>query len=172
MCNGQGCHQPWQEGTKGILQGSVLGLILFLIYVKNVAVHLSCKYKVCADDLKLYMKVNYQADTKVFQHDIDMLYAIATSRGLNMNFKKCSLLRFQRRLHGTPPPLYTLDSRALATSNSRTDLEVTVDDALKFHEHTRDVAKKARKDLLKFTVCCSWDIMTEICKSHVRPAME
>ena len=94
----------------------------FLIYVNNVAERLSCKYKICADNLKIYMKVNYshlyQADSEVFQHDIDMLYVTAKSWGLNMNFKKLSILRFQRRLHSTPPPLYTLDGRALATSHS------------------------------------------------------
>ena len=37
----------------GVPQGSTLGLILFLIYIKNVAANLSCKYKIYADDLKI-----------------------------------------------------------------------------------------------------------------------
>ena len=38
----------------GVPQGSVLGPLLFLIYVNNIASDLTCRYKVFADDLKIY----------------------------------------------------------------------------------------------------------------------
>lgn len=74
-----------REVLSGAPQGSVLGPILFLIYISHVAANLSCKRKVFADDLKIYMKVSYdelyQVDTFMFQRDIDTLHATAKSWG-------------------------------------------------------------------------------------------
>ena len=71
--------------TSGVPQGSVLGPILFLIYVNHVASNLSCHYKVFADDLKMYMKIRHNpqasfvVDSQVGQRDIDMLQNTAES---------------------------------------------------------------------------------------------
>ena len=81
----------------GVPQGSVLGPILFLIYINHVASNLCCKYKIFADDLKIYMSIDhgtsYQRDTSAFQRDIDTLCSTSKSWGLYMNSKKCAVLR-------------------------------------------------------------------------------
>ena len=41
--------------TSGISQGSVLGLILFLIYINHVVSGLECHFEIFADDIKLYL---------------------------------------------------------------------------------------------------------------------
>ena len=46
-----------REVRSGVPQGSVLGPILFLIYINHVASNLTCSYKIFADDLKVFMKL-------------------------------------------------------------------------------------------------------------------
>ena len=41
--------------TSGVPQGSVLGPILFLVYINHVVADLQCHYKIFADDIKLYL---------------------------------------------------------------------------------------------------------------------
>ena len=41
--------------SSGVPQGSVIGPLLFLVYINHVVSHLSCKYCLFADDLKLYL---------------------------------------------------------------------------------------------------------------------
>ena len=41
--------------TGGISQGSVLGPLLFLIYIYHIAAKLTCKFGIFVDDLKIYV---------------------------------------------------------------------------------------------------------------------
>ena len=45
---------PWHV-TSGVPQGSVLGPLLFLLYINHVVSGLTCRFKVFADDVKLYL---------------------------------------------------------------------------------------------------------------------
>lgn len=73
--------------TSGVPQGSVLGPTLFLIYINFVAHGLTCKYKIFADDLKIYQKINKTTpsltllDIASVQRDVDLLVSRAESWG-------------------------------------------------------------------------------------------
>ena len=60
----------------GVPQGSVLGPLLFLVFINHVASQLSCKHKIFADDLKIYacLTVADGADPVAsLQSDVDVL---------------------------------------------------------------------------------------------------
>ena len=50
-------HSRPRQVLSGVPQGSVLGPILFLLFVNHIAANLSCQFKIFADDLKMYMNV-------------------------------------------------------------------------------------------------------------------
>ena len=94
----------WHRVTSGVPQGSVLGPLLFLIYVNNVVSGLRCKYKIFADDIKLYLSstpIPPGSGMLDLQRDIDLLVNTASSWGLIMNVSKCACLRFGRRAFGS-----------------------------------------------------------------------
>ena len=165
-----------REVMSGVPQGSVLGPILFLVYINHIAANLSCQYKIFADDLKIYTCISNPDSAKSFQTDINHLHVTARSWGLRMNTKKCAALRFQRRSATLEPrPVYMLDGQQIPNESAQLDLGVLIDDQLKFHDHTRNVTRKAggvAHSFLKGTVCRDSDFMVHIFMSHIRPILE
>ena len=165
----------------GVPQGSVLGPLLFLIYINFVGSKLSCTYKMFADDLKLFASVahtsvtSYPRTDAALQHDINVLHMTSLSWGLRMNTAKCAVLRFSRKFAGQSQPSYMLDGSPLPVHHSQRDLGVLVDNSLKFHEHVATVVHKASGlcyNFRKSTVCRSAAFMLFLLKTHIRPVIE
>ena len=56
VLNGQ--HSSWDNVTAGVPQGSILGPLLFLIYINELSSDLSSNCKLFADDTSLFSVVN------------------------------------------------------------------------------------------------------------------
>ena len=166
--------------TSGVPQGSVLGPLLFLIYIDSIASQLTSEYKIFADDLKLYACVNLPlgstpSSTALVQRDINTLQATAASWCLKINPNKCAVLRFTRPRANSLSPAYFLDGLQIPHVESHRDLGVTVDSDLKFHEHIRTVVHKASglaQSFLKSSVCRSPSFMLFLFTTHIRPIIE
>ena len=64
----------WTKVISGVPQGSVLGPILFILYVNELPSLVNSKIKPYADDTcKLYRPVSCQSDAQKLQSDIDIL---------------------------------------------------------------------------------------------------
>lgn len=170
-----------RQVASGVPQGSVLGPILFLIFVNHIASTLRCCYKIFADDLKVYMKIqhdnapHYTSDTQACQGDITALEHVARSWSLKLNEGKCAVIRFKRRSHVLPLPHYLISQSPIRVVNSHADLGLIVDNELKFHEHIATTTQKAAgltQNLAKSTVCRSPDFMMSLFNSHVRPIID
>lgn len=160
-----------REVKSGVPQGSVLGPILFLLYINHIAINLTCSYKIFADDLKIFMKLHQDCpmiSAQQLQKDIDLLHSTARSWGLTINVQKCAVLHFRRRSHAQDPMPYTLNGNRIPCVSSYPDLGVVVDDKMKFHDHCIRTAGKAggvAHNFLKSTRCRAPDFMMHILKS-------
>ena len=164
----QGHMSHSRDVLSGMPQGSVLGPLLFLVYINSVDSAL-CQYKIFADDLKIYtcVKRNRLSEMSVItyqcvQDDINTLHDTALSWGFHMNVSKCAVLRFCGRRDDTATSLYFLNGREIPNLNSTKDVGVMVDIDLKFHTHIRTICHKAgglAQSLLKSTVSRSPEFM-------------
>ena len=168
--------------TSGVPQGSVLGPILFIIYVNHVTSGIDCKYKIFADDIK--MLFSFETDalarniTNHFQICIDKLVENSQSWGLKMNSEKCVAMRFCSKRNqiitsGTSP--YNILGSSIKFVKTYSDLGVSVDRDLKFHTHVSRKAAMANNlasNLLTRTVSRSPDFLMNIFRSHIRPLLE
>ena len=171
----------------GVPQGSVLGPLLFLLYVNCLPSLLKSKCKVFADDLKIYMKVRYSAlavsaaDLSSVQSDVNKIAVVARSWGLDLNVNKCCFLRFERG-HGRLSSgalgslcRYNIWGRDIPKVDTARDLGVLVDRKFKFHDHVQSQVSKASGlsfNILRSTVCRSRDFMMALYIAHIRPVLE
>ena len=166
----------------GVPQGSVLGPLLFLVYINQLPSFIRSQCKVFADDLKIYLKLSRDieredmSDWNVCQNDIDCLVNAAESWGLTLNCDKCMVMRFQRsHRRNIYPESYFINGSPVPFSDCSRDLGVLVDRDLRFHSQTKSVVGKTSglcANLLSSTLCRSREFMLALYLNHVRPIIE
>jgi hypothetical protein len=174
MVSVAGCRCVQRPVSSGVPQGSVLGPLLFLIFVNFLVSSLTCRYMIFADDLKIFVGSSLAANPSL-QANVDVLESTASDWGLQFNAGKCVNLRFQRGRDRCLDELFTLVDEPIKFSQCHGDLGVLIDDQLKFHKHVESVAAKAggvATSLLKSTVCRSPNFMFSLFSTHIRPLLE
>ena len=72
----------------GVPQGSVLGPILFLIYINDLEDDISSKVLKSADDTKVFRKITNDADKQSLQDDLEKLVKWSEKWQMLLNFGK------------------------------------------------------------------------------------
>ena len=76
--------------TSGVPQGSVLGPILFLIYINDLDDDITSKVLKFADDTKVFRKIKSDADRQHLQDDLNKLIEWSEKWQMMFNFGKCT----------------------------------------------------------------------------------
>ena len=93
----------------GVPQGTILGPILFLIYVNDTSSNISSTIKLFADDTKVNREIADSInDTPTLQTDIDHLANWATLWQLRFNPEKCERTRITHNPDKSSSPSYTM----------------------------------------------------------------
>jgi hypothetical protein len=87
----------WIPVTSGVPQGSVLGPLLFVLYINDLADNLQGECKLYADDTKLFRRVKSQEDCKSLQSDLDALHKWTIDWKLHLNLSKCKAMHIGRK---------------------------------------------------------------------------
>ncbi len=172
-----GCKSDWVKVTSGVPQGSVLGPLLFLIFVNDLPRHTNfCKIKMFADDIKLYSKA--KDNHARIQYDISKVCDWSKKWHLPLNSQKCKELRLG--ISKDSAEAYILSSRDDTETNiSRVeemkDLGVVMDSKLKFDQHIAEISKKATGVLASIKRTLTYidrNVFVGLYKSLVRPLLE
>ena len=136
LCNRQqyvvlnGKQSSAKPVLSGVPQGSVLGPLLFLIYINdavNEELDSGTHIILYADDILLYRTISSPADYGKLQVDIDILSSWITSNNLSLNIAKCKFLVISRlRKNSIPVPRLTLNSHPMERVSSYKYLGVTI----------------------------------------------
>jgi len=135
----------WCDVKSGIPKGSVLGPVLFAIYVNDLPQVVESLIALFADDTKLYRSMTSDLDSIQLQKDIDNFLEWSQLCLLNTNNNKCKGMRIA--ISDRSPLIYMLDGEQLNVVSHQKDLGIVVDHQLKFHQHTTSVASKANRVL-------------------------
>ena len=128
----RGEYSEWVDVISGVPQGSVLGPILFLIYVNDIPEMVNCSIKMFADDTKLFRTVKSIDDCNILQNDLDTLSQWTNEWLLSFNVDKCKVMHIGKN---NPKLEYTMrtenENKILIETREEKDLGVWITNDLK-----------------------------------------
>ena len=123
-------------------QGSVLGPILFLVYINDLEEGVTGNILKFADDTKLFTKTKEIGDKQNLQDDIDKLVKWSEKWQMLFNFGKCKCLHIGP---GNTRMNYEMGGTILSTTVKEKDLGVTMNANMKVSEQCRIAASKGNQ---------------------------
>lgn len=167
-----GSHSEWIKVKSGVPQGSVLGPLLFLIYINDIDDNISSKILKFADDTKIFHVVDSIYNIEKIQADLVNLFNWSNEWLMLFNVEKCKVMHFG---HNNINYQYVMDGKALLDVKEERDLGVIVQNDLKCGQQCIKAIKQANKVLGMIKRSFNFlnrNMLLQLYKSLVRPHLE
>jgi galactitol-specific phosphotransferase system IIB component len=169
-----GKFSGWRRVLSGVPQGSMLGPILFNIFINDLddAATIRQLFKKFADDTKVSQVIENQSDVQELQATLDRLCVWASTWGMKFNVEKCHVMQVGR--HNSRAD-YTMNGIKLACTTKERDVGVIISDNLKQADQCKKAAQTASTVLAQIHRAFHYrDKVTYVglYKQYVRPHLE
>ena len=177
VLNGQ--SSSWTNVKAGVAQGSILGPLLFLIYINDLADALSSNIKFFADDTSLFFVIHGLVITTLeLNSDLSGIKQWAFQWMMNFNpdpNKQAQEVIFSRKLKKVCHPPLRVNNNNVSQALSQKHLRLTLDNRLTFDKHSTNVSNKRSKTigfLRKLQNILPRSALLTIYKCFIRPHLD
>ena len=157
----------------GSVQGSVLGPVLFLMYISDMTENVEAKNKKFVDDTKVLKKIEEDKDVEDLQEDLDKMFKWQTDNSMKFNGKKFQVMRYGADEDLKNRTTYFTENMEdiIQQFSSLRDLGIIMSDNGKFDDHVDKVVKTVRRKIgwiLRTFNTRRTDIMKQLWKTLVQ----
>ncbi|CAM5107583.1 unnamed protein product [Eretmochelys imbricata] len=162
----------WREVTTGVPQGSVLGPILFNLFITDLSTKSGSVLIKFTDDTKLGGITNLEKDRDILQEDLDDLVNWSNSNRMKFNSEKCKVMHLGINNKNFS---YKLGTHQLEVTEEEKDLGVLVDHRMTMSCQCDMAVKKANAVLgciRRGISSRDKEVLVPLYKALVRPHLE
>ena len=121
-----GESSEFKKVKHGIPQGSVLGLLLFVMFINDLPEQVNSECYLFADDIKIFREIKGSDDHTTLQNDINTMLDWANKWQLQFHPDKCVSMYINTKTNHIEP--YKMHATELKQVKQEKDIEVIVDD--------------------------------------------
>ena len=170
-----GVCSEWSDVLSSVVQGSVLGPVLFIVYINDLDLVINnpnTKMFKYADDSKFGRPIRCRADAENLQTTIDNVYHWSQKWGMSIHPMKTQVIHFG---HGNPKYKYTLNGSNISEVKSARDLGIIIEEKCSPSDHISTITRKANGVLSRLSrafICRNKEVTVGLFKTFVRPVLE
>ena len=139
-----GTYSSWLPVTSGVSQGSILGPLLFIMYLNDLDKAITCNFKLYADDVTLYHRIASHQDCSFLQNNLNSFLDWCSRWQMSLQTHKCEALCISNK-RSLVQFTYYCSNYPLKWSKSVRYLDVVINSRLTWSYHCRSVCSKAAR---------------------------
>ena len=169
-----GSYSSWAQVLSGVPQGSVLGPVMFIIFINDIdqavkTISIILKF---ADDTKVGQHIRSPQDQIALQQALDNLHSWTQTWGMEFNADKCKVMHIGNK---NPKYAYHINNFPVKVITEERDIGVIIQDNLKPSRQCSESARKANGVLTQISRSFHFRdrvVLVELYKQYVRPHLE
>jgi hypothetical protein len=144
VINGQ--TPPWVPTDAGVPQGSILGPLLFLVFVNDITDNIESDIHLFADDTSLMEIIENHVESYArLNRDLTRLTTWSQRWLVTFNPNKTVFLQVSRKTNPAPKPNLQMNGIRIDEVRAHKHLGLTINQTLTWSDHTSQVVQKAAK---------------------------
>ena len=171
-----GKTSTWGTINAGVPQGSVLGPLLFLIFINDIVDIVHSKIKLFADDTSLYLTVdNPQLSADILNGDLSSIDSWSSDWMVTFNALKTDAMLVSRKRNQVFHPPLSFQNHQLDNVEQHKHLGIILRSDLRWKDHIDLIIVRASKQLnimKSLQYLLDRETLEVIYKSFIRPLME